>query len=143
MINVNIKIIPLDNFPGMPVKHHADDACFDVMATEEKWFYPDEVYCFGLGFCLDIPKGYKMVMVPRSGLAVRYGASIPNSPGQIDGGYKDEVHMIMTTKKPFGVSRGDRIAQMYFEKVLPVTLELATEISTDNDRGGGLGSSGV
>jgi dUTP pyrophosphatase len=140
---LNIKIIPLDNFPGMPVKYHEDDACFDVMATEERFLLPGRAYCSPLGFALDIPPGYKALLVPRSGLARDYGLTIPNSPTQIDSGYKGEVHIILSVQKPFRMEWGNRIAQMYFEKVLPVTLELSTEISTENDRGGGLGSSGV
>lgn len=95
------------------------------------------------GFCMSLPAGYEAQIRPRSGLALKYGISLVNSPGTIDEDYRGEVGVIVINHgdEPFGINRGDRIAQMIIQ---PTTKIKWVEGDLDKtDRGvGGFGSTG-
>jgi dUTP pyrophosphatase len=104
---------------------------------------PGEIYMFGTGIQLNIPVGMEAQVRSRSGLAVKYGASVLHGVGTIDSDYTGEIAMIMSTIKPFTVKPGDRIAQMVFAKVSQVLFEMEV-INDKSSRGsGGFGSTGV
>ena len=96
------------------------------------------------GFSLAIPRGYEAQIRPRSGLALRYGIVVPNSPGTIDADYRGEVKVILLNAgaETFVVKRGDRIAQLV---IAPVVKSVFDEVESldETDRGkGGFGHSG-
>ena len=96
------------------------------------------------GFAVAVPSGYEAQIRPRSGLALRYAVSLPNSPGTIDSDYRGEIQVILINHgtEVFTVQDGERIAQMVFQPVLRVSWEAAEELS-DTERGeGGFGSTG-
>jgi dUTP pyrophosphatase len=96
----------------------------------------------GLAFAL--PPGYEGQIRPRSGLALRHGISLVNTPGTIDADFRGEVHVILVnlSKEPFTVHRGDRIAQLVVAPVTPIRWDEVTALN-DTDRGeGGFGSTG-
>jgi dUTP pyrophosphatase len=97
------------------------------------------------GIRLAIPDGYAGFVQPRSGLALRHGLALANSPGLIDSGYRDELAVILLNTDPredFEVSRGDRIAQLVIQAVETVEF-VAVDDLADSDRGtGGFGHSG-
>lgn len=96
------------------------------------------------GLFLEIPEGFEGQVRPRSGLALKKGISIPNSPGTIDADYRGEVGVILVnlSKEPFTIENGDRIAQLVFAKVVQADWEVTEEL-TETDRGaGGFGSTG-
>lgn len=97
------------------------------------------------GFAMAIPEGYEVQVRPRSGLALKHGISLPNTPGTIDADYRGELKIILINlgDTPFPIQRGDRIAQLV---VAPVQLASFTEVDMldDTARGqGGFGSTGV
>lgn len=98
------------------------------------------------GMAIALPPGFVAYVVPRSGLALRHGISLVNTPGVIDSGYRGELKVIMINTDPtesFSIKRGDRIAQMVVQRFEDVTFELVDDLE-DSVRGvGGFGSSGV
>lgn len=97
------------------------------------------------GFAVSIPEGYEIQVRPRSGLAVKHGLTLPNTPGTIDADYRGEVKIAVINlgDKPVRIKRGDRIAQMVVAPVARGTLEVVTRLD-DTDRGsGGFGHTGV
>jgi dUTP pyrophosphatase len=97
------------------------------------------------GLCLAIPEGYAGFVLPRSGLALRRGITLANSPGLIDCGYRDEVAVIVINTDPsedFEVKRGDRIAQLVIQRVERATF-VPVSFLPDSARGlGGFGHTG-
>ena len=136
-------------------KAHKDDACFDVYAhfgenaTKESKvvFGPNEKISIGTGIKMSIPVGYEGVIRPRSGLSLKTGLKISNSPGTIDAGYRDEVKIILENSGVIHhtVRQGDRIAQIGFRIVPDVEIiEVFDEVDLGaSDRGNaGFGSTG-
>lgn len=96
------------------------------------------------GLFLEIPEGYEAQVRPRSGLAIKHGITVLNSPGTIDADYRGEIGVILInlSKDPFVIEDGDRIAQLVFSKVKQAEWKLTEELS-ETDRGtGGFGSTG-
>jgi dUTP pyrophosphatase len=94
---------------------------------------------------MELPKGTEAQIRPRSGLALKYGISLPNTPGTIDEGYRGELGVILINlgNEPVEIVPGMRIAQMVIAPVLHVTVEEVTDL-TDTARGtGGFGSTGL
>ena len=97
------------------------------------------------GFHMALPPGYEAQVRPRSGLAVKYGITVLNTPGTIDSDYRGEVKVILANfgEELFTVNRGDRIAQMVIQPVLQAELKLVDELP-DSARGhGGFGHTGT
>lgn len=97
------------------------------------------------GLFMEIPNGYECQVRPRSGLAVKYGITVLNSPGTIDADYRGEIKICLINhgEKDFIVANGDRIAQLVFAKVEQATFETVDNLE-DSTRGkGGFGSTGI
>ena len=100
---------------------------------------------FATGFALEIPVGYEAQVRPRSGLAIKHGVTLLNTPGTIDADYRGELMVILINhgSEPFLVRRGDRIAQLVIGPVAQVAV-VAVDALTDTERGqGGFGSTGA
>ena len=96
------------------------------------------------GIAIAIPLGWAGFVLPRSGLALRHGLSVVNSPGLIDSAYRGELKVVLINTDPtddYEVTRGDRVAQLVLQRVGEVTWNEVDELSGD-DRGGGFGHSG-
>jgi dUTP pyrophosphatase len=96
------------------------------------------------GFALELPDGYEAQVRPRSGLALKHGVTLLNSPGTIDADYRGEVMVLMINhgSETFTIRRGDRIAQLVVAPVSRVDL-VAVEVLGETERGpGGFGSTG-
>jgi dUTP pyrophosphatase len=96
------------------------------------------------GLSISLPKGYEAQIRPRSGLALRHGLGLVNSPGTIDADYRGEIGVIAINwgKKSFTIKRGDRIAQVVINKVSRVRLEEVDELDPTKRGKGGFGHSG-
>ncbi|WP_417249569.1 dUTP diphosphatase [Celeribacter sp.] len=96
------------------------------------------------GFRMEIPEGYEVQIRPRSGLALKHGISLPNTPGTIDADYRGPVGVILInlSDRPFTIAHGDRIAQMVVAPVLQARFVLADELSETERGAGGFGSTG-
>jgi len=113
--------------------------------TESLTLAPLERAMVPTGISLEIPEGFEAQVRPRSGLAIKQGLTCLNSPGTIDADYRGELKVILInlSAQPQVIEHGDRIAQMIFQKVELVELELTTTISETERNAGGFGHTGV
>jgi len=119
-------------------------AGMDLAAAEESVLLPGEWTSVGTGIRLEIPPGFEGQVRPRSGLALKHGVTVLNTPGTIDGDYRGEVRVILINhgRDPFTVSRGDRIAQLVIAPVTRFALEEVEELGKTPRGAGGFGSTG-
>lgn len=113
--------------------------------NEEVVIAPGTIKLIGTGIAIAIPNGYEGQIRPRSGLAIKNGISLVNTPGTIDSDYRGEINIIMINfgEKPFIINRGDRIAQMIINKIeIPSIIEV-NELDNTNRGAGGFGSTGL
>lgn len=130
------------------IPHYArpGDAGADLRSADALVLEPGERALVGTGVRIALPEGYLAFVVPRSGLAVKHGISIVNSPGTIDAGYRGEIKVPLINldqREPFEIATGDRIAQLI---IMPVTRAefTAVEALSESDRGErGFGSTGI
>jgi len=117
----------------------------DVCASHDGMIYPNDYQLVQTGLQFEIPLGYEVQVRPRSGLALKNGVTVLNSPGTIDSDYRGPVGLILVNhgKEKFNFSRGDRLAQIVLCKVQQATVELTTDISETERGEGGFGSTGV
>ncbi len=96
------------------------------------------------GLVVELPNGYEAQIRPRSGLALRHGVTLLNSPGTVDSDYRGEIQVLLINhgQEPFEVERGDRIAQMVVAPVTRVSLRESEELSVTQRGDGGFGHTG-
>jgi len=106
---------------------------------------PGEIRLISAGIYLEIPRGYEAEIRPRSGLALKHGISLVNTPGTIDSDYRGLVSIIMINhgREPYTVKRGDRIAQMVIKEVVQADLDVHDSLSETARSGGGFGHTGT
>lgn len=129
---------------GLPEYKTPGSAGVDLKSTEEVTLYRGDSVLVGTGLYLSIPEGYEAQIRPRSGLAINHGITVLNSHGTIDSDYRGEIKIILhnTSIIPYTIEKGERIAQMVFNKVERVTFEEVDSLD-DTERGdGGFGHSG-
>ncbi|MCL1940658.1 MAG: dUTP diphosphatase [Synergistaceae bacterium] len=116
----------------------------DLRASEEVLLLPGERAVVPTGIKIEIPEGYEAQVRPRSGIALKNGVTLLNSPGTIDSDYRGEIKVIMINhgSDPFTVSAGDRIAQLVFAPVIRVSWIEDSRLSSTKRGEGGFGSSG-
>ncbi len=142
---LEIKVKRLDPDLPLPRKATEGSSGFDIYSRVDQVINPGEIKGIPAGIVLEIPEGYEVQVRPRSGLALKHGIGILNSPGTIDSDYRGEVVVILFnfSKEPFAIKKGDRIAQIVPVKLPEVKLIEADSL-TDTSRGsGGFGSTGV
>lgn len=140
-----VPILLLDAELPLPTKAHPDDAGLDLHARVDA-LLPARGgrVLVPTGVAVAIPVGHMGMVVPRSGLALKHGISLVNTPGIIDAAYRGELQVIMINHDPtsdYQVKRGDRIAQLVVQAVSQVEWSPVVELD-ENDRGGGFGHSG-
>ena len=143
-IGVAIKRLPHGAGLALPAYATAGAAGMDVVAAEDCTIAPGARHAVATGFALAIPQGYEIQVRPRSGLALKHGITVPNTPGTIDSDYRGELKVILINhgSEDFAIARGDRIAQLV---LAPVTQAVWSEVEEldETDRGsGGFGSTG-
>ena len=106
---------------------------------------PGDISLIPTGFGVAIPDGYEIQIRPRSGLAVKHGITVINSPGTIDADYRGEVKvgLINLSQEPFPIKRGDRIAQMILAPVCQARLEPVAGLDATQRGSGGFGHTGI
>lgn len=143
---IDVKIKRLDTSVELPSYAYVGDAGLDLRASESVTIEPLKRVLIPTGLAVAIPEGYAGFVQPRSGLALKLGLSIANTPGLIDAHYRGELKIIavnLDTDAPIAIEKGDRIAQLVIQQVPKVTLVEVDELD-ETDRGqGGFGSSGV
>ena len=142
---IGVQIQRLDPDLPLPVPAHLGDAGLDLYAREDA-VIPARGgrLLMPTGVAVAIPHGYMGLAVPRSGLALKHGITLVNTPGIIDSGYRGELKVVMINTDPeldYEVKRGDRVGQLIISRYDNVTWTEVSELS-GFDRGGGFGHSG-
>lgn len=148
---MKVKVRRLEHAEGLPLPDYqtADAAGFDLVAA-----VPDDLTVtiapgaralIPTGLIFELPRGMEAQVRPRSGLAVKHGVTVLNSPGTIDADYRGEVAVILINFgiEPFAVARGERIAQMIVAPVARVKLREAKKLTATKRGAGGFGSTGI
>ena len=129
----------------LPEYKNVGDAGMDIRANEDVTIRGFHWATINTGLYIIIPFGYEGQMRSRSGLAAKHGVHVLNSPGTIDSGYRDELKVILMNHHhwAYEVKKGNRIAQLVISPMTQAKIEEISEMDRDDDRGGGLGSTGV
>lgn len=129
----------------VPIYSHPGDAGADLMANERVTLEPGERATVGTGVAIALPDGFAAFVMPRSGLAAKFGITVVNAPGTVDAGYRGEIRVTLLNtdlRAPFEISAGDRIAQLV---IMPVSKARFVPVETlpGSHRGeSGFGSTG-
>jgi len=129
---------------ALPAYATSGAAGMDVLSAEDVTIAPGARHAVATGLALAIPAGYEIQVRPRSGLALRHGITVPNTPGTIDSDYRGELKVILINhgSEPFAIARGDRVAQLVLAPVVQAAWH-EVEALDDTERGaGGFGSTG-
>ncbi|MCW2769218.1 MAG: dUTP diphosphatase [Aeromicrobium sp.] len=141
----DVTVTRLDPGVPLPTYAHPGDAGADLVTTIDVELAPGERALVPTGIALALPDGLAAFVHPRSGLALRQGLSIVNTPGTIDAGYRGEIMVLLVNhdlRKPVRLVRGDRIAQLVVQRVEHVAF-VEADVLPDSARGaGGYGSTG-
>ena len=142
---MTVKFMKVREDAVLPVYAKPGDAGLDVCSCESATLRPGERKLIRTGLVMELPKGTEAQMRPRSGLALKQGITLLNTPGTIDEGYRGEVGVILINlgQETFEVKPGMRIAQMVIAPVLCVDTAEVTEVSGSLRGAGGFGSTGV
>ncbi len=144
-MSVDIDIVRLDAELPLPAYAHEGDAGLDLSARHDATIpRGGGRMLMPTGISIAIPIGWCGLVMPRSGLALRHGISVVNTPGLIDAAYRGEIKAILINTDPdhdYEISRGDRIAQLVIQRVEQVGWNVVDELD-GVDRGGGFGHTG-
>jgi dUTP pyrophosphatase len=142
---VEVSITRLDVDLPLPAYAKPGDAGADLLTTIDVTLAPGERALVPTGIAIALPPGYAAFVHPRSGLALKHGLSVVNTPGTIDSGYRGEIAVLLVNHdlhKPISISRGDRIAQLVVQRVEQAAF-VEVDVLPDSERGaGGYGSTG-
>lgn len=144
MIEVEIKRLPHGEDLPLPAYETAGSAGMDLRAAEAVTLKPGARHLVPTGLSIALPQGFEAQVRPRSGLAVKHGITVLNSPGTIDSDYRGEVKvpLINHGQDDFVIARGDRIAQMVIAPVVQIGWTEVAELGETARGTGGFGSSG-
>lgn len=142
MLNVKFQKISEDAI--IPSYAHDGDAGMDLYSIKSYILKPRHRILVGTGIKVDIPKGYEMQIRPKSGLAIKEGITVLNTPGTIDSGYRGEVGVIMInhSSKTYKIEKGQKVAQAVFSRIEKAVL-IESNLSETPRGDGGFGSTGL
>ena len=143
---VRVEVKRLPHGAGLPLPAYATRgaAGMDVVSAEEVTIAPGARHAVATGLALAIPQGYEIQVRPRSGLALKHGITVPNTPGTIDSDYRGELKVILINlgTEPFAIARGDRVAQLVLAPVVQAAWDEVAELDATERGAGGFGSTG-
>ncbi|MCC6926234.1 dUTP diphosphatase [Novosphingobium sp.] len=143
-VPVRVKRLPHGEGLDLPAYATAGAAGMDVVSAEAVTIAPGGRHAVATGLAMAIPPGFEIQVRPRSGLALKHGITVPNTPGTIDSDYRGELKVILINHgaEPFAIQRGDRVAQLVLAPVTRASW-LAVDELDETERGtGGFGSTG-
>jgi dUTP pyrophosphatase len=143
---MRLAIKRLDDGLPLPRYAHEGDAGLDLYAAADVEIEPLHRALVPTGIAVAIPEGYAGFVQPRSGLALRHGLSLVNTPGLIDSHYRGEIKVIavnLDPSTPISIARGDKVAQLVIQAVARVELDEVDELDETQRGEGGFGSTGV
>ena len=143
-VPILVRRLPHGEGLELPAYATAGAAGMDVLAAEHVTIAPGARRAVSTGLAVAIPPGYEIQVRPRSGLALKHGISVPNSPGTIDSDYRGELKVILINHgtAPFEVRRGDRVAQLVLAPVTRASWLQVEELDQTLRGEGGFGSTG-
>lgn len=143
-VAVRIRRLPHGEGLALPAYATPGAAGMDVLAAEDVTLAAGARHAVATGFAMAIPAGYEIQVRPRSGLALKHGISVPNTPGTIDSDYRGELKVILINHgaEPFAIARGDRIAQLVLAPVTQAAWDEVGELDDTARGAGGFGSTG-
>jgi dUTP pyrophosphatase len=143
-MQIDIKLI--DSEIPAPFYAHEGDAGCDLCSRIDQIIPPGERALIPTGVHISIPEGYAGFVQPRSGLALKHGVSIVNTPGLIDSKYRGEIGVVLINtdkSENFNIKKGDKIAQLVIQKVESAVFNVVDELDETIRGAGGFGSTGV
>ncbi|MFN4239360.1 MAG: dUTP diphosphatase [Erythrobacter cryptus] len=145
-MTIPVKVKRLPHGEGLPLPAYATPgaAGMDVVSAEDVTLAPGARHAVATGLALAIPQGYEIQVRPRSGLALKHGITVPNTPGTIDSDYRGELKVILINHgpEPFVIARGDRIAQLVLAPVVQAAWHEVEALDATARGAGGFGSTG-
>ncbi len=145
-MSVPVKLKRLPHGEGLPLPAYATAgaAGMDVVSAEDVVLAPGARHPVATGLSLAIPDGFEIQVRPRSGLALKHGITVPNTPGTIDCDYRGELKVLLINHgaEPFVIARGDRIAQLVLAPVVQAAWDEVDELDATARGAGGFGSTG-
>jgi dUTP pyrophosphatase len=144
-VTLDVLIRRVDPEAPLPSYAHPGDAGADLATTIDVALRPGERAVVPTGVALALPDGFVAFVHPRSGLAARCGVSIVNAPGTIDAGYRGELKVVLVNldpREPVRLARGDRIAQLVFQRVERARFVEVAQLPGSDRGDGGYGSTG-
>ena len=142
---VKIKIKKLSPEAIIPHYVHEGDAGMDVYSIEDLTLNVGDIKLVKTGLCFEVPRGYEIQVRPKSGLALKNGITLTNSPGTLDSGYRGELGVIMQNlgKLAHEIKKGEKIAQLVLAKYEGAQIIEVTDLSETTRGEGGFGSTGL
>jgi len=145
-VSVKVEVKRLPHGAGLPLPAYATAgaAGMDVVSAESVTLAPGARHAVATGLALAIPPGYEIQVRPRSGLALKHGITVPNTPGTIDSDYRGELKVILINHgaEPFIITRGDRVAQLVLAPVVQAVWDEVDSLDATERGAGGFGSTG-
>ncbi len=140
-----VKVKKLSETAVVPFYAHKGDAGMDLFSDEDVTIGPGEIKLVKTGIAIALPEGHEAQVRPKSGLALKHGITVLNTPGTIDEGYRGEIGVILInhSKESFVVRQGTKIAQMVIKKAEQAQLKEADELDKTERNDGGFGSTGL
>ena len=145
-LGVRLPVRRIDPSLPLPAYQRDGDAGLDLRAASDLTLRPGERGVVGTGIAVAIPSGYVGLAVPRSGLAVRAGLSMVNTPGIVDSGYRGEVRIALINHdltEPIEIKRGERVGQLVIVPVVAAEVVETDELPSSERGEGGFGSTGL
>ena len=145
-IQLDILVTKLDNDAVIPTYAKPGDAGADLYSISDLVLSPGERALVKTGIAIALPNGYVGLVHPRSGLGLKNGISVVNTPGTIDSGYRGEIGVVLINHdlhESFQVKKGDRIAQLVIQKVENAQFKMVNQLPESERAAGGYGSTGV
>ena len=142
---MELKIQKLHESAIIPYYAHSGDAGLDLFAIEHQEILPGEVQLVKTGIAIALPDGYEAQIRSRSGLALKQGISVLNSPGTVDAGYRGEIGVILINhgQKVFSIVPGMKIAQMVIASFVRIEASLVDNLDSTSRAKKGFGSTGT
>ncbi|MBE6398210.1 MAG: dUTP diphosphatase [Lentisphaerae bacterium] len=142
---MTVKFRRIDPAAMLPSYAHPGDAGMDIRSIEDLVIDPGARKLVRTGLVMMLPPGYEAQVRPRSGLALKNGVTVLNTPGTIDEGYRGEVGVVLANfgSEPFRIEKGSKIAQIVVAPCTRAEIEETVEIDSTERGEGGFGSTGV
>lgn len=142
---MTIKIKKICQNAIVPQYAHHNDAGMDLFSTDNVIIMPGEIKLIHTGIAVELSDNVEAQIRPRSGLALKNGITVLNSPGTIDAGYRGEIGIIIINhgKESFEINVGTKIAQMVIAPIIHATIQEVVELEKSDRGHGGFGSTGV